>query len=50
VISAIPFKIDPTVIPSAAITKLEEYPHTSGGIGDIWKCARSTKGGTLKVT
>jgi len=36
------FKIKPIIIPSATITKLELYPHGSGGLGDIWKCSMST--------
>jgi len=44
------FKINPVFIPSAAITKLELYPHSAGGFSDTWKCAMSTELGTSKVT
>ncbi|OJA21366.1 hypothetical protein AZE42_11892, partial [Rhizopogon vesiculosus] len=43
------FKIKPILIPSAAIKKLELYPHGGGGLGDIWKCSMSTKSGTRRV-
>jgi len=44
------FKIDPIVIPSTAITKLEPYIHGSGGLGDVWKCSMSTQYGTRHVS
>ncbi|OJA09211.1 hypothetical protein AZE42_00662 [Rhizopogon vesiculosus] len=43
------FKIEPILIPSAAIKKLELYPHGTGGLGDIWKCSMSTQSGTRRV-
>ncbi|OJA13532.1 hypothetical protein AZE42_14161 [Rhizopogon vesiculosus] len=30
---SVDFKIEPTPIPSAAIKKLESYPHATGGLG-----------------
>jgi hypothetical protein len=44
------FKIKPSVIPLAAIKRLETYAHGSGGIGDIWKCAMSTQSGIRHVS
>ncbi|OAX43630.1 kinase-like protein [Rhizopogon vinicolor AM-OR11-026] len=43
------FKIEPTLIPSAAIKKLEQYSYGAGGHGDIWKCSMSTQSGTRRV-
>ncbi|KAG1860937.1 kinase-like domain-containing protein [Suillus subluteus] len=35
------FDADPSAIPSTSITKRSEYPISSGGVGDIWKCSMS---------
>ncbi|OJA16720.1 hypothetical protein AZE42_11911 [Rhizopogon vesiculosus] len=47
--NTVDFKIEPIPIPSTAITKLEQYPHGSGGLGDVWKCSMSTESGTRCV-
>ncbi|OAX33319.1 kinase-like protein [Rhizopogon vinicolor AM-OR11-026] len=43
------FKIEPILIPSATITKLEKYTYGTGGHGDIWKCSMSSQSGTRRV-
>lgn len=43
------FKIKPILIPSAAIKKLEQFPHCSGGLGDVWKCSMSTPSGMRRL-
>jgi len=44
------FKIDPILIPSTAIKKLEPYTRGSGGLGDVWKCSMSAQSGTRHVS
>lgn len=34
------FDTDPSAIPPTSIRKQSEYPTTSGGLGDIWRCSR----------
>ncbi|KAG1845633.1 kinase-like domain-containing protein [Suillus tomentosus] len=34
------FDTDPTAIPPTSIRKQSEYPTSSGGLGDIWRCSR----------
>ncbi|OAX34616.1 kinase-like protein [Rhizopogon vinicolor AM-OR11-026] len=46
---SVDFKIKPIIIPSAAIQRLEQYPHGAGGLGDIWKCSMSTESGARHV-
>lgn len=36
------FDADPFAIPFTSIQKLSEYPTSSGGLGDIWRCSMTT--------
>jgi serine/threonine protein kinase len=35
------FDVDPFAIPSTSIKRQSDYPTSSGGLGDIWKCSMS---------
>ncbi|KAJ8589884.1 kinase-like protein [Rhizopogon salebrosus TDB-379] len=48
-IGGVDFKIDPTVIDSITIRKLETITHGSGGFSDVRKCSMSTPSGTHTV-
>ena len=37
-------------LPQPALTKLELYPHGSGGLSDVWKCSMSTPSETRIVS
>ncbi|KAG2030398.1 kinase-like domain-containing protein [Suillus americanus] len=39
---SVAFDADPFAIPSTSIRKQTNYPTSSGGLGDIWKCSMTT--------
>ncbi|KAG2065014.1 kinase-like protein [Suillus decipiens] len=37
------FKLEPCIIPTTAIRRLERFPAASGWLGDVWKCSMFTQ-------
>ncbi|KAG1730479.1 kinase-like domain-containing protein [Suillus lakei] len=43
------YKIQPILIPTTAITKIDQFPNGSGGLGDVWKCSMYSLSGTVSA-
>jgi hypothetical protein len=49
-IGGVDFKINPTLIDSTTITKLDTFTYGTGRLGYVWKCSMSTPSGTRTVS